>query len=105
MSLPPAERENRAVPVGGPRHYPAKTCAERGWHRVRVYPLGDYKCEDCGEWGDKVWATSELRKQGEFLLTLGTAVEELARKQVREYGMLFDSDSGYPITTAHGEHK
>jgi hypothetical protein len=93
ISVPRSE-ETRVVPVGGPRHYPVKTCAERGWHgKVRVYPSKDYKCEDCGEWGDIAWAQANLRRRGDFLLELGEAIEDLARTQIREHRTIFDSDN------------
>lgn len=99
--LPPAQSEKRALPVGGPKHYPvnshasgtftAKTCFQRGWHCVRVFPAGDYRCTDCGEWGNLAWAQVELRKQGDFLLELGHALEDLAKAQIREHRTIFDS--------------
>jgi len=55
-----------------------------------------YRCAHCAETGNLEWARIELGKEGDFYLELGTAVENLAKKQIREYGMLFDSDSGYP---------
>src|SRR5579864_8735053 len=92
--LPPAKSQTRAVPVGGPRHYPPpKTCSERGWHRIR-----DSKCEDCGETGNTEWIRQQYTKEADFMLELAEAVEELAKKQIREFGMLYDSDTGYPRT-------
>lgn len=92
----PRSEEKRAVPVGGPRHYPVKTCAERGWHKVRKshtgtegYPV----CVDCGFYGNEFWAVVELRKEGDFLMELGEAIEELARTQIREHRTIFDSDN------------
>lgn len=96
MSSPPAKTETRAVPVGGPRHYPVKTCAERGFCRVRVH-----KCCECGATGDVYWQRQQIIKESNWFLELGTAIEDLARKQIREYGMLFDSDNGYPRTAQH----
>lgn len=95
MTLPPAKNEKRAVPVGGPRHYPVKTCEERGFCRVR-----DHKCIECAAVGDVQWERSQFTKEGDWFLELGVAVDELARKQIREYGMLFDADNGYPRTAA-----
>jgi hypothetical protein len=96
----PRETEPRAVPVGGPRHYPAKTCAERGWHKCRLQNILKaanilllYKCEDCNEEGTAAWARLQLQKEGDFLLELGEAVEDLAKRQIREHRTIFDSDN------------
>lgn len=80
-ALPPAQGETRAVPVGGPRHYAAKTCAERGWHRIRRtddlrHSL--FVCEDCTAAGNAVWARGELLQEGDFLKTLVDAIENMA---------------------------
>jgi len=90
----PRSEGQRAVPVGGPRHYPVKTCAERNHHRVRKAEAeGIYVCVDCDIWGNMEWARAELRKEGDFLLELGEAIEDLARTQIREHRMIFDSDN------------
>ena len=96
--FPPAKTETRAVPVGGPRHYPIqpKTCTERGWHRIR-----ESKCQECSETGSAEWMRQQFLKEADFLLELGEAVEDLAKKQIREFGMLYDSDTGYPRTAPH----
>lgn len=92
--LPPAQSETRAVPVGGPRHYAVKTCAERGFHVVRkiesAFPTVA-KCQHCGETGNQSWARHQLSREGDFLLELGTAVEDLAKRQIREHRTIFDS--------------
>lgn len=88
--LPPAQTEIRAVPVGGPRHYAAKTCAERGWHRIRG--VGQIVvCTECGQTGNRNWGAVQLTKEGDFLMEVGTAVEDLAKTQIREHRTIFDS--------------
>jgi hypothetical protein len=96
MPLLPAQSETRAIPVGGPRHYPVKTCAERGFHVVRKIESAfsaAFKCAHCRETGPENWARIELRKEGDFYLELGEAIEDLARTQIREHRTIFDSSN------------
>jgi hypothetical protein len=91
----------RVIPVGGPRHYPVKSCEERGFHRVRDDAEGFRKCVDCDASGDEAWNRVQFHKEADFLLEVGKAVDDLAKKQIREYGMLFDSENGFPRTAPH----
>jgi hypothetical protein len=74
--LTPSKVESApAADVSGPQD-----CERRGWHRINGMAAVGFHCVDCGARfsGERPsWAMPELRKEGQFLGELGTALDSL----------------------------